>query len=98
LIDQIEGKARGFYGGAIGFMGFDNTLNQAIMIRSFMSRNGTLNYQAGAGVVIESKPEKELEEVEGKISALRRAINQAQESSDRNNGASLSGEKQFKKM
>ncbi|MBW6481024.1 MAG: anthranilate synthase component I family protein, partial [Bacteroidales bacterium] len=98
LIDQIEGKARGFYGGAIGFMGFDNTLNQAIMIRSFMSRNGTLNYQAGAGVVIESKPEKELEEVEGKISALRRAIKQAQESSDRNNGASLLGEKQLKEI
>lgn len=98
LIDQIEGKARGFYGGAIGFMGFDNTLNQAIMIRSFMSRNGTLNYQAGAGVVIESKPEKELEEVEGKISALRRAIKQAQENSDRNNGTSLSGEKQIKEI
>jgi len=98
LIDQIEGKARGFYGGAIGFMGFDNTLNQAIMIRSFMSRNGTLNYQGGAGVVIESKPEKELEEVDGKISALRRAIKQAQESSDRNNGASLLGEKQLKEM
>ena len=98
LIDQIEGKARGFYGGAIGFMGFDNTLNQAIMIRSFMSRNGTLNYQAGAGVVIESKPEKELEEVEGKISALRRAIKQAQESSDRSNGASLLGKKQLKEM
>ena len=98
LIDQIEGKARGFYGGAIGFMGFDNTLNQAIMIRSFMSRNGTLNYQGGAGVVIESKPQKELEEVDGKISALRRAIRQAEENSDRTNGTSLLGEKQIKEL
>jgi anthranilate synthase component I len=74
LIDQSEKKARGFYGGGIGFMGFGDSLNHAIMIRSFMSRNGTLHYQAGAGVVIHSDPEKELKEVEGKISALRKAI------------------------
>ncbi len=77
LIDEIEGRARGFYGGAIGFMGFDNTLNHAIMIRSFMSRNGTINYQAGAGIVIGSKPDLELREVNGKISALRKAIKNA---------------------
>jgi anthranilate synthase component I len=77
LIDQIEAKARGFYGGAIGFMGPGNTLNHAIMIRSFMSKNGTLSYQAGAGVVIESTPEGELNEVNGKISALRKAIQYA---------------------
>lgn len=74
LIDETEGKARRFYGGAIGFMGFGDTLNQAIMIRSFMSKNGTLHYQAGAGVVIHSSPEGELKEVDGKISALRKAI------------------------
>lgn len=78
LIDAIEGKPRGFYGGAIGFMGFDHSLNQAIMIRSFMSRGGTLHYQAGAGVVIGSKPEGELNEVNGKIWALRNAIIKAQ--------------------
>jgi anthranilate synthase component I len=74
LIDDIEGKARGFYGGAIGFMGPGNSLNHAIMIRSFLSKNGTLVYQAGAGVVIGSTPEGELNEVNGKISALRKAI------------------------
>lgn len=77
LIDKYEQKARGFYGGAIGFMGFDHSLNHAIMIRSFMSKNGTLHYQAGAGVVIGSSPEGELNEVNGKISALRKAIKQA---------------------
>ncbi len=74
LIDKYERKARGFYGGAIGFMGFDHSLNHAIMIRSFMSKNGTLHYQAGAGVVVDSSPEGELNEVNGKISALRKAI------------------------
>ncbi len=74
LIDQIEGKARGFYGGAIGSMGFGDSLNQAIMIRSFMSKDGTLHYQSGAGVVIHSTPDGELKEIEGKISALRKAV------------------------
>ncbi len=74
LIDQIEKKPRGFYGGAVGTMGFGDSLNHAIMIRSFMSRNGTLYYQAGAGVVIHSQADNELREVEGKISALRKAV------------------------
>ncbi len=74
LIDRYEDTARGFYGGGIGFIGLDGTLNHAIMIRSFMSRKGTLAYQAGAGVVIGSTPEGELAEVDGKISALRKAI------------------------
>jgi len=74
LIDQTEQKARGFYGGAIGAMGFGDSLNHAIMIRSFLSKNGTLSYQGGAGVVIHSSPEGELKEVDGKISALRKAI------------------------
>lgn len=78
LIDQIEKKPRGFYGGAVGTMGFGDSLNHAIMIRSFMSRNGTLYYQAGAGVVIHSKPDGELKEVEGKISALRKAVDGAE--------------------
>ncbi len=78
LIDQIEQKPRGFYGGAIGIMGFGDSLNHAIMIRSFMSKNGTLYYQAGAGVVIHSQPKGELNEVDGKISALRKAITGAE--------------------
>lgn len=93
LIDEIEGKARGFYGGAIGVLGFGNTLNQAIMIRSFMSRQGTLYYQAGAGIVMDSQPLKELNEVDGKISALRKAIAAAHEQSNPGNGHAIMGEK-----
>ena len=74
LIDQYEATARGYYGGAIGFIGLQGSLNHAIMIRSFMSKKGRLTYQAGAGVVIGSTPEGELNEVNGKISALRKAI------------------------
>lgn len=78
LIDQYEDRARGFYGGAIGFIGLNGTLNHAIMIRSFLSLRGRLIYQAGAGVVIESSPQGELNEVNGKISALRKAIQMAE--------------------
>lgn len=78
LIDTYEGSARGFYGGGIGILGFHGTLNHAIMIRSFLSKKGKLVYQAGAGVVIESSPEGELNEVYGKISALRKAIKLAE--------------------
>lgn len=74
LIDQFEPTARSFYGGAIGFMGFDGTCNHAIMIRTFMSRNNTLSYQAGAGVVAASVPQNELEEVNNKLGALKKAI------------------------
>ncbi len=74
LIDQYENTSRSFYGGAIGYMGFDGTCNQAIMIRSFLSRNNTLYYQAGAGVVSSSVPESELQEVNNKLGALKRAI------------------------
>lgn len=77
LIDLLETSPRGFYGGAVGMIGLDGSLNHAIMIRSFFSCSGTLAYQSGAGVVIESTPQGELQEVEGKIAALRKAINQA---------------------
>lgn len=74
LIDSIEPVNRGYYGGAIGFMGFDGRCNQAIMIRSFLSRNNTLTCQAGAGVVVASDPEMELQEVNNKLNALKKAI------------------------
>ena len=74
LIDKYESHARGFYGGGIGFLGLNGSLNHAIMIRSFLSHKGTLVYQAGAGVVIGSTPEKELAEVSGKTGALKKAI------------------------
>ena len=79
LIDAYEKSKRSFYSGAIGFMGFNGDFNHAIMIRSFLSKNNKLHYQAGAGIVADSNPESELNEVNNKIAALRNAIKQAQE-------------------
>ncbi len=78
LIDRYEGLQRSFYSGAIGFMGFQGDFNHAIMIRSFLSKKNILHYQAGAGIVLDSDPEKELQEVNNKIAALRRALELAQ--------------------
>ena len=77
LIDTYEPTPRSFYGGCIGFMGFDGSCNHAIMIRTFLSRQNTLIYQAGAGVVAASKPESELQEVNNKLNALKKAIEMA---------------------
>jgi anthranilate synthase component 1 len=77
LISKLESSPRGYYGGAIGFIGLDNTLNHAITIRSFLSRNGYLDYQAGAGIVIDSKDTNELNEVNNKLDALRLALKNA---------------------
>jgi len=74
LIDSYEPTARSYYGGAIGFVGFDGSCNHAIMIRTFLSRNNTLIYQAGAGIVAASNPESELAEVKNKLGALKKAI------------------------
>ncbi|TWP25191.1 anthranilate synthase component I family protein [Apibacter muscae] len=78
LIYDIEKHTRGAYGGCIGYIGINGDLNQAITIRSFMSRNNTLYYQAGAGVVSKSNPEEELQEVNNKLGALKRAVNLAE--------------------
>lgn len=77
LIDMQENQRRGFYGGCIGYLGFDRTLNHAIIIRSFLSKNSTLYYQAGAGVVAESTEDNELQEVNNKLAALKKAIEMA---------------------
>lgn len=74
LIDNYEPTARSYYGGAIGFTGFDGSCNHAIMIRTFLSRQNTLTYQAGAGIVAASVPENELQEVNNKLGALKKAI------------------------
>jgi anthranilate synthase component 1 len=74
LIHQLEKTSRGFYGGAIGFIGLNGSVNQAILIRSFLSTGNQLTYQAGAGVVAQSVPEKELQEVNNKLGALRHAL------------------------
>lgn len=79
LIDEIENQKRGFYGGAIGFIGFNGDINHAITIRSFLSRNNTLYYQAGAGIVAASVEENELKEVNNKLGALKAAIASASE-------------------
>jgi len=79
LIDRYENQQRSFYSGAIGYMGFNGDFNHAIMIRSFLSRQNTLHYQAGAGIVSDSVPEMERQEVNNKIAALRKALELAQD-------------------
>lgn len=74
LIDQYEPTARGYYAGCIGFVGFNGDFNHAIMIRSFQSRDNVLTYQAGAGIVSQSVPENELQEVNNKLNALKQAL------------------------
>jgi len=74
LIDKYEKTKRNFYGGAIGYMDFQGNFNHAIIIRSFLSKNQVLHYQAGAGIVANSIPEKELNEVFNKLRALDKAI------------------------
>jgi len=78
LIDDYEKTSRSYYGGSIGFVGFDGSCNQAIMIRTFLSKNNTLFYQAGAGVVAKSSAENELQEVNNKLGALKKAILRAE--------------------
>ena len=68
----------GYYGGAIGVIGFNGELNHAIMIRSFLSKHNTLFYQAGAGVVDASNAESELQEVNNKLNALKTSIKLAE--------------------
>jgi anthranilate synthase component 1 len=77
LIDEFEPTQRSYYGGGIGFMGFDGSCNHAIMIRTLLSRNNQLTYQAGAGIVAASNPESELQEVNNKLNALKSAIKAA---------------------
>lgn len=79
LIDKYEPTSRGFYGGAIGALGFDGYVNLAIMIRSFLSKDNQLYYQAGAGVVEKSVEINELNEVKHKLAALRSSIKLAKE-------------------
>ncbi len=74
LIDKYENQSRGFYGGAVGIIGLDGSVNLAIAIRSFVSKNKILYYQAGAGIVIHSDEEKELQEVNNKLAALKKAL------------------------
>ena len=74
IIDENEPSKRNFYGGAIGYFGFDGSVNHAIVIRSILSKNNTLTYQAGAGIVVGSSPQGERKEIDNKVAAIRRAI------------------------
>ena len=78
LISEYEPHNRGAYGGCIGMIGLDGSLNQAITIRTFVARNGELWFQAGGGIVAKSNEEYELQEVNNKLGALRRAIKAAE--------------------
>ena len=78
LISEYEPHNRGAYGGCIGYIGLDGSLNQAITIRTFVSRNGELWFQAGVGIVAKSDVEYELQEVNNKLGALRKAILRAE--------------------
>jgi len=79
IIDENEKGKRSFYSGAMGYLGFNGDFIHAIMIRSFLSKNNTLHYQAGAGIVADSNPESELKEVDNNIAALRKAVELAEE-------------------
>ncbi|QCW99215.1 anthranilate synthase component I family protein [Aggregatimonas sangjinii] len=74
LIEKYEKTSRGYYGGAIGFMDFKGNFNHAIMIRTFLSKNHQLHYQAGAGLVAASNAEDELQETYNKLGALTKAL------------------------
>ena len=78
LIEQIEKTNRSFYGGAIGVMDFEGNFNHAIMIRSFLSKNHSLYFQAGAGIVESSSEENEMQEVYNKLGALQKALDLAE--------------------
>jgi anthranilate synthase component 1 len=78
LIDEFEKESRSYYGGCIGFIGFNGSINHAIMIRTFLSKENSLIYQAGAGIVAASNPESELQEVTNKLNALTSAIKSAE--------------------
>ena len=79
LIEKYESVNRDFYGGAIGFMDFNGNFNHAIIIRTFLSKNHQLHYQAGAGIVADSSEDSELQEVYNKLSALEKALKLATE-------------------
>ncbi|WP_372369600.1 anthranilate synthase component I family protein [Candidatus Uabimicrobium sp. HlEnr_7] len=85
LINTYENVPRHAYGGAIGCLGFNGSCNHAIVIRSFVSYQQTLYFQAGAGIVADSVPEKELQEVNNKLGALKKALDMAEEISNDQN-------------
>ena len=78
IVNELEPNQRGIYGGAIGYIGFNGNYNNAIMIRTFLSKNHELHWQAGAGIVSKSSEETELQEVYNKLGALDKAMSLAE--------------------
>lgn len=84
LIDEIEKNSRSYYGGCLGYIGFDGSNNHATTIRTFLSKENELHYRAGAGITFLSNPENELKEVHNKLNALTSALQQAQNTTHEN--------------
>lgn len=74
IIDDLEEDPRGIYGGGIGYFSIDGSSDFAIAIRSVLIRDGVARVQAGAGIVADSDPEKEYQETERKMAAMKRAL------------------------
>lgn len=97
IITELEPHDRGAYGGCVGFIGLTGDLNQAITIRTFVSRNNTLWFQAGGGITAASNEENELQEVNNKLGALRKAIIAASELSSGRQQAIRTAPRDFSK-
>jgi anthranilate synthase component 1 len=78
LLAEMEAEPRGVYGGSVGFIDLNGDVNQAIIIRSFLVKGRELHYRAGAGVVLDSVPQSEMQEVHNKLGALRKALKLAE--------------------
>jgi anthranilate synthase component 1 len=79
LIHELEPVRRGIYAGTVGYFGAGGTMDQAIAIRTLVFRNGSYSYQAGAGIVADSVPEREHDEILAKSAALEAALSLAEE-------------------
>ena len=79
IIDELEPTERGLYGGTVGYFGARGDMDQAITIRTLVFNGDEYSYQAGAGIVADSVPESEHDEVLAKSAALRRALELAEE-------------------
>jgi anthranilate synthase component 1 len=78
IIDDLEEVRRGVYGGAVGYRNVTGDLDSCIAIRTLVERGGVAHIQAGAGIVYDSVPERELEECRNKAGALVEAVAMAE--------------------
>ncbi len=78
IIAEVEGQRRGVYAGAVGYIGFDGSMDTCIAIRSLTLKDGVAYAQAGGGIVADSEPEAEYRETENKLGATLRALEEAE--------------------